>query len=112
MNKYNNETIYRGNLLKYENGNSRIFEENKILIYDEIHDVFYSYLDVFNFQLSRDLDNLDEEGRSECQKIIDKYSFSYTCSGNEGEVYVDADSIMIETFSQDENIKDKRGNTK
>lgn len=106
MNKYNNNTIYIGNLIKNVGNNNTLYKKDVLFLYDENTDAFYSYYDTFNLFLSRDLDNLTKEELTNINKKIKQYMYNYRFMGIDGEVYVDENSVQ--TFIYDENKVNKK----
>lgn len=94
MNKYNQNIIYKGNIIKYVNGNKQIVEKDVILIYNEQKDVFYK-INALNYLFDLDLNkSLTNEQIIEYKDEINKNCYQYNMQENEQE-YIDETSITI-----------------
>lgn len=96
MNKFNDTTIYFANLIAIKNGIKTPYKENACLLYRSERDCFYSLENTFNeFLWFEDKQNPRDEEKENFYQSIEKYSYSYTPLGQEGEIYVDINSIKI-----------------
>lgn len=94
MNKYRSGSIYFGNLMKYENGRSKIFKSNVCFVYYEDTDTFCSLDDTLTYHIDLLNINLSDIEREEYQRKIREYHYTYFHNGKNGEIYVDENSLV------------------
>ena len=94
MSKYNGKIIYTGNLMKYTNGQSVLHKENVTLAYEEYTDTFSCLDYTLNCYIGLLSDKTDK-WKAEYRRIIKKHTYSYINSYDEGNIYVDENSIKV-----------------
>ena len=102
MNNIRFGTIYLGNLMQRKNNKIELYKEAIYLVYESKTNKFYSLLDTLNYFMDIDLNkNLTEEEKENYMKIIKKYEYSHIPSKQEGQIYVDINSLKEITNTQD-----------
>lgn len=110
MNNFESGAIYTGNIMKYQDGEDIVLEENALLSYDANKNTFvYIQSDAFNCQLALDLerDKLSSEEIKEYEEVVKKYTYPYEKNLN-GDIYVDASSVKLADFGNN----NRRGHRK
>jgi len=92
MYKYENGTLYIGDIIRKTNGVPTVAKKQAFLIYSKNEDCFYT-LDVLNYLLDLEVNkSLSEEQREEYKEIVETNKYNYK-NIDEDEVYIDENSV-------------------
>lgn len=94
MSKYKGQIVYTGNLMKYTNGQSKLYRENVTLAYEESTDTFSCLDDTLNCYVGL-LSDISDELKEECKRIIEEHNYPYINNYVERNIYVDDSSIKV-----------------
>lgn len=109
MSKYEVGYLYVGDIYKVDNGKRNLIEDAAPILYNEELDTFYLFNSSANrclFSLLMEEDRLSEKEVLEYKETFLAGNYPYKKDGEEGEVFIDKDSIKLDEIELD-NMKRK-----
>lgn len=103
MNDYEEGIIYNGNIMKIVNREKVLVEESAKILYNSENDTFFPFHHfgaAAYFSLIMDDDRLSDKEIKEYHEKFNKYNYNYGTTGNEGETYIDINSIVIDNIEK------------
>ncbi|MGN1342022.1 MAG: hypothetical protein ACI4VL_02170 [Bacilli bacterium] len=104
MSKYNEGYLYNGDIYKVEDGNKILFKKGVPILYNEELDTFYLFNSSANrclFSLLIDENKLSEKEILEYKKTFLVGNYPYKKEGEDGEVFIEEDSIKLDKIELD-----------
>lgn len=108
MDKYDDEAIYKGDIIKYINGKKTIIEKDAYLAYNSVDDKFFplqsqAFACLYSICLERE--KLTDKEAEEYEKIFNDANYPYTSDYIEGRTYIDNETIIKVTKNKKSKAK-------